>query len=554
MSINTALSIAINALQVNQLSISVVENNIANMNTEGYCKQRVDLGTRHIDGAKATDPHSLVAQNAGVQVKAITRYSDEFLTEYYRKETSELSFLSTESEIANHVVTLLDEMSSGGQSSLSTALDEFYSAAANLQQSPADITARTDYIEKANKFTIILNSKYKDLTSYRTNLVGDGTESSMEASKIADNVNKANSLLEDIADLNKRIISSGTVGSAANNLYDQRDAMLTELSTYLDIKTSISENGVASVELNGLDLVKHTTVTGKLTMKANYQTADDVRVTIGLVNENGEVVNSNINDRIKGGNIGAILQMGGPSSPQLTVQNAIDMLDNLAIGIAEVMNEIQTRGWIEQADGTYAPDPNATSFAMSLGKDENGNVILASPTEKIFVSRDGATFINAGNISVNNNLRNNLYGISAAMVSADESDFTNTVIIDGEVGKRYTFVDEASRTLVGNGKAMGEVLNTRIATTNQHLNGLSPENYLMSGISKIGVQAESILNQQSSQEAKCEAIKSQLLNETGVDLNEELMDLVRYQQAYQASARVFNTCTDLLNIILNLGA
>ncbi len=554
MSINTALSIAINALQVNQLAISTVENNIANMNTEGYSKQRVNLGTRYIDGLTATDVYSQAARNAGVQIKSVIRYADEFLSEYLRKENSDLGYFETESEIANHVTTLLDEIAGGGQSSLSVALDEFYSAAAKLQQSPTDITARTDYIEKANKFTLLLNSKYKDLTSYRIDLVGDGTQSSLEASKIADNVNKANALLEDIADLNKRIISSGTINSAANNLYDQRDAILEELSSFLNIKTSISENGVASIELNGLDLVKHTTVVGSLTMKANYQTADDVRVTIGLKNEKGEQVQSNINDRITGGSIGALLQMGGPSDTKLTVQNAIDMLDDLAAGMAEVMNGIQTQGWIEQEDGSYIPAPNATSFAMCLGKNADGETILASPTEKIFVARDGATFINAGNISVNDNLRNHLYGISAAIVSGSSTDFVNNVEIDGQIGKQYTLATESERYLVGNGKAMGEVLNTRISTNCARLNNLSPENFLMSGVSKIGVQTESILNQQEAQEAKCDAIKSQLQNETGVDLNEELMDMVRYQQAYQASAKVFNSCCDMMNVILNLGS
>jgi len=554
MSINSALTMAVNSLQVNQLALSVVQNNIANMNTEGYSKHRVNLGTRFIGGKESTNAYSQVSQNAGVQINSITRYANEFLSEYYRKENGDLGYYTTEAELANHVITLLDEMSNGGSSSLSVSLDEFYSAAATLQQTPTDITARTDFVEKANKFTLILNSKYKDLTAYRESLVGDGTESSMNASKLADNVNKANALLNDLADINKRIISSGTINSAANNLYDQRDSILSELSGYLNINTSISENGVASVSLNGLDLVRHTTVMGSLTMKANYQTAADIRVTIGLKDNEGKQIQTDINDKITGGSIGAILQMGGPSDTELTVQNAIDMLDNLAIGIAEVMNGIQTQGWIEQNDGTYIPDPNATSFAMSLGKDADGNIILASPTEKLFVARDGGSVINAGNLSVNNTLRNNRYGISAAIVSGSASDLTNTVEIDGEVGKRYTFVDESERQLVGNGKAMGEDLNTRISTTSSHLDGLSPETFVMSGVSKIGTQTESILNQQESQDAKCSAVKSQLLNETGVDLNEELMDMVKYQQAYQASARVFNACCDIMNVLLSLGA
>jgi len=289
-------------------------------------------------------------------------------------------------------------------------------------------------------------------------------------------------------------------------------------------------------------------------MEAHYKTADDVRVTIGLEDSNGEIINDNINDIIKSGSVGAILQMGGPASTNLTVQNALDMLNDLAAGFAEVMNEIQTRGWIEQPDGTFIPDPDADSYAMCLGKDSEGKTILASPKEKMFVTSDGMAAFTAGNITVNSNLRNNISGISAAIVTATSTDLTNTVEIDGQTGKQYTLVNEADRLLVGNGKAMAAVLDTRNGTNNLRLNNLSPEDFLMTGISKIGVQSESISNQEASQSAKCDSIETQLQNETGVDLNEELMDMVKYQNAYQASARVFNTCCDILNVILSLGA
>jgi len=551
MSINSALTMAVNSLQVNQLALSVVQNNVANMNTEGYSKQRVNLGTRFVGGLEATNASSQASQNAGVQITSISRYSNEYLAEYLRNQNSNLKYYSTESNVANHITTLMDELSDSG---LSASLDAFYTAASNLQQNPTNTTARTDYIEKANNFALAINSKYKDLANYRTTLVGDGTEASMKASQLADNVNKANSLLEDLATINKRIISSGTVSSAANNLYDQRDAVLSQLSDYLNISTSIGDTGVASVSLGGLELVKHTTVSAKLSMKANYQTADDVRVTIGLEDNNGEVVKSDINDRITGGSIGAILKMGGTSETDLTVQSAIDLLNNLASGFAEVINGIQTQGWVEQSDGSYIPDSTASSFAMSLGKDSNGDTILASPTEKIFVSNDGNGYINASNISVNSKLRNNLSGISAGLVTGTSSDFTNTVEISGQTGKQYTLVTEVDRYAVGNGKNMGAVINTRSSTTSDILNKLSPEDFLMSGVSKIGIQSESISNQESAQEAICSSVESQLLSETSVDLNEELTDMIKYQRSYEASARVFNACCDILNVLVNLGA
>lgn len=546
MSINSALTMAVNAMQVNQLAFNVVQNNVSNMNTTGYSKQRVNLATRALGGTQALNAQTQAYRNAGVQIASISRYSNEYLAEYGRNNNSKLAYFSTAAEISNHITTLVEELSDGG---LSKAFDDFYTAATNLQQKPTDKTSRMDYIEKANNVAILLNSKYKDLTDYRTTLVGDGTGASMDASQLADNVNKANSLLDDLVQINKQIVSSGTLNSAANNLYDQRDAILNELSNYLDITTTIDNNGVATVSLGDRELVRHTTLTAKFSMEANNTIEDDQRITINLVDADGKLLKANINDQIQGGSIGAILDMGGKSDTDLTVQTAIDLLNNLAQGFAETLNSIQKQGW--NADGT--PDKNATDFAMAISTDADGNMILAAPTEDFFVTNDGSNILTAGNISVNNILRTDSDKLAVAKVSSEDvdNDFTQ-ITVDGNTF--WTLTDETNRKGVGNGKGMIDVLNTRNSTTNSKLGNLAPEDFLMSGISKIGIQADSIENQGTSQESIVKSIEDRLMSETSVDLNEELTDMIKYQRSYQASARVFNACCDILNTLVSLGA
>ncbi len=546
MSINSALTMAVNAMQVNQLAFNVVQNNVSNMNTEGYSKQRVNLATRALGGSHALNTQTQAYRNAGVQIASISRYSNEYLAEYGRNNNSKLAYFSTAAEISNHITTLVEELSDGG---LSKAFDDFYTAATNLQQKPTDKTSRTDYIEKANNVAILLNSKYKDLTDYRTTLVGDGTGASMDASQLADNVNKANGLLEDLVQINKQIVSSGTLNSAANNLYDQRDSILSELSNYLDITTKVDNNGVATVSLGDRELVRHTTLTAKFSMEANNTIEDDQRVTINLVDADGKLLKANINDQIQGGSIGAILDMGGKSDTDLTVQTAIDLLNNLAQGFAETLNSIQKQGW--NADGT--PDKNAKDFAMAISTDADGNMILAAPTEDLFVTNDGSNILTAGNISVNNILRTDSDKLAVAKVSSEDvdNDFTQ-ITVDGNTF--WTLTDKTNRKGVGNGKGMIDVLNTRNSTTNSKLSNLAPEDFLMSGISKIGIQAGSIENQGTSQESIVKSIEDRLMSETSVDLNEELTDMIKYQRSYQASARVFNACCDILNTLVSLGA
>ena len=101
---------------------------------------------------------------------------------------------------------------------------------------------------------------------------------------------------------------------------------------------------------------------------------------------------------------------------------------------------------------------------------------------------------------------------------------------------------------------MIDVLNTRNSTNSDKLGNLAPEEFLMKGVSKIGIQADSIENQGTSQESISKSIEDRLMSETSVDLNEELTDMIKYQRSYQASARVFNTCCDILNTLVQLGA
>ena len=151
-----------------------------------------------------------------------------------------------------------------------------------------------------------------------------------------------------------------------------------------------------------------------------------------------------------------------------------------------------------------------------------------------------------------------IYSISAASIVAKVTRDAGTTVDNyfEEIGTSgiYTLADETDRLGVGNGKNMIDVLNTRNSTNSDKLGNLAPEEFLMKGVSKIGIQADSIENQGTSQESISKSIEDRLMSETSVDLNEELTDMIKYQRSYQASARVFNTCCDILNTLVQLGA
>lgn len=547
MSINSALSVSINALKINQAALNVVSNNISNMNNENYSKQRVNLGTMHLAGHLANSKYEQIAANAGVQMNSISRYENEFLASYFRTQTTQSEYFKTGGDIADHITTTLDELAEGG---LSSSLDAFYTAVSGVQQKPADPTSRLNFIQSANNLSIAFNTKYNDLTEYRNSLVGDGTQASLDASQTAANVDKINQMLTDLASINKRILSSGTLNSSANNLLDQRDAMLTELSKYLNISTSVANNGVASVSLGNIDLIRHTEQMYTFNAKAvEYpDERDDKRVEIQLIDTHtNEVQYKDVTDKITGGSLGAILEMGSNKENALTVQSAIDTINSLAQGVFEIMNDVQMQGW--NANGT--PKEGATKFAMALGTDANGDKILVSPSEFLFVTSDGKYEVNAGNFTINKNFIENpdLLALASVEVQDPTTEMVD-VVIDG---KTYKTLNSDDKYGVGNGQNMIDVLKTREKTDCVSLNNMSPEEFLMSRVSLVATQSESIKNQYESQMTVKNAVQAQWKSETSVDLNEELTEMLKFQHAFQASSRVFNACSQMLNELVNLG-
>ena len=155
-SLFSSLNIASNALTVNESAISVVSHNVANMNTEGYSKQRVNLATRNISGAIGDNVQAQIRANGGVMIANVTRYNDAYLNSYYRDQ---LSILREYEEKLGNIGDLADIFDDLEGTGISDALASFYEAVNNLNEYPASSTARVNFIESAKTLTATLNAK-----------------------------------------------------------------------------------------------------------------------------------------------------------------------------------------------------------------------------------------------------------------------------------------------------------------------------------------------------------------------------------------------------------
>ena len=533
-SLLSALNMTANTLSVNEKAISVVSHNVANMNTDGYHKQRANLVTRNIAGAIGNNVNNQVRANGGVKIANILRYNDDYLNNYYRTQLSEQAKLNAQLDGLGDLANILNDINDDG---IDSQLSKFYEALNNLNKYPASSTARTNFIETAKTMTSVLNSKYEQLQQNTSQALGDGeSEESLKNSKIYVQYSAFNSKLEELAAVNKALISTQTGTLEANNLLDKRDLILNDLAQFTDITVEEKHNGAVNVYIGGNSVVECAKVTGKLEIETAKSYCDKQNpqiklqdwwknggenAIISIVNpETNQVISANANAEITSGTLGGLLHFAtdtGNGENGINAGTVMNGLNQLAQAIAKTFNDLNTR------NKAYCIDP-----------DETGSLKPTDADNLIFVGSDGtANNITAGNIQINSALLadNGCWKLSCAYFD-DPNNFDPKA--------------------VGNAQNVEDMLGTRTEKNNL-LNNMSVEDFYTSLVGKVASAGSNIQSLADTQDQVVQSIESKIKDSTGVDLNEELVDLVKYQTAYQAAAQVFNTCNDCLSVLMSLG-
>ena len=559
-SLFNALNISTNALTVNESAISVVSHNVANMNTEGYSKQRVHLATRNIAGAIGDSTEAQIRANGGVMIANVMRYNDAYLNNYYRDQLSTLK--GYEAQLANlgDLEDIFNDLEGQG---ISDALANFYEAVNNLQEYPASSTARTNFIECAKTLTATLNSKSAQLSEMTSKALGDGkSQEALEGSKIYNEYSVFNDKLEELAEINKALQVTQTGTLHANNLLDKRDMILNELAEFVDIKVEENpQNGSVTLSIGGQEMVKGGKVVGELsiqTAQSYYEQHRDIYpneypidwvtadgkpreaaiISIVTKSESGEVtpVVEDANSIIQGGALGGLLHSTDTEVDGMNAGKAMDALNTIASSLANVFNKLNTR------DGAYAIDPNDTGKLVAAQKenfifgepiqkkDENGQLMFDPVTnEPIYED------VTAANISVSSNLltEDGIWNIACAY------------------SKDPNYLDENSAA-VGNAQNVVDMLGTRNQKL-ENLGNMSIEDYYTNLLGKVAAGGSNMQALVDTQTDVVDSIYDKITSNNSVDINEELVDLVKYQTAYSAAAQVFNACNSCLDVLMTLG-
>ncbi len=565
---NTGLSGIIAA----QVQIDVTGNNMANVKNPNYSRQNVNLKSAYIT-------NTLYGSfGTGVKVDSITRAYDEILAKTVRNENSSLQYWKNSQTILETVKTYFNELETG--SGLGESLQSYFNAWQDLASVPADNSdesyiKRTQVLETATTLAKKINEDRAMLDDVKKTINYD----------ISASVTEINTISESIAALNKKIVAVEADGQNANDLRDQRDGLLSDLSFFAGINVVERPNGEVGVYVAGEPVVD-----GPNAYKLEAVSRDDGNYDIvWRTGVQGDTSSTVITNRISGGSIQANIQMRD------TVLNKyIDQLDSLAKTLIVETNKLHVSGQgltrFEQLTSTNAVENPTYTISSSYG---NLPYDVTSGTFQIKVYNDEG-IAQTLNVSIDPNT-DTIYGVAEKISSADGNvtggviqatvNKDGTIQITAADGYTFAFGSDTSGFLVAAGfnnffsgtdastisvdkhiqdnikyiacSGSGAVGDNTVALSIAGLkqaelsDGITIDDFYSYFVGTIATDKQQVDTFVSTKTLTYNSYYEKLTQVKGVSIEEESAFLIQYQRILQANSRFITAVDEMLSVIIN---
>ena len=311
---SSSLNIASRALTTNLAALQVIGNNIANVNTAGYSRQTVQTqsaGYQQLGG---------MYFGKGVELSNVTRSHSAYLT----REAQVASSVSAADSERYTRMSQLESLFPIGEEGLGAAVNSMLNAWNDVASSPSDLSARVVAISRADD----LAARMRDTAAQLDTMVNSGR---LQAKTSVENINR---LASDIANLNLKVIESQGGQGQPNDLLDQRDAALAELSQYVQISTVSADDGSVSVFVGGSQPLVLGQSANKLAMVADN--ADPSQIQINFV-QGG--VSHTMTHSALGGSLGGLMGFLKDDLPQME-----NLLGRMSLALSTEMNTQHSLG------------------------------------------------------------------------------------------------------------------------------------------------------------------------------------------------------------------
>lgn len=554
------LGIAASGLLAAQRALTTTSHNIANANTEGYSRQRVEQTER--------DPSWTGAGYVGngAHVTSITRAYDSYLTAQVRNSQASHSGLDAYHSLASKLDEVIDHADTG----LAPVLQSFFTAVNGVANDPSSIPAREVLLAQGDS----LAQRFGSLDQHFNNLRGEVNQT------LASDIGTINNLASGIANLNTQIITARGQGNGQppNDLLDQRDQLVSQLTEKVGAQVFEQQDGSFSVIIgNGQSLVTGGTA-GKLALQSSAYdpNTQDITLTVG----SGDP--TTITQTLSGGEVGGLLQFQSEM-----LDPAQNSLGRIAAGLAVSINSQHRLG--TDLNGAAGQDFFAAPTGTAYGKTTNtGTAQLTVGFDNTAANPTTGTSPNTPAQLTGSDYQIDFSGTPAtASITrlSDHQPVTPSVGADGSLSFEGLKIDLSGTAQAGDsflvrpfrtpaGDMDMAITDTRAIAAagatptgpgdngNAHtLASLQTSQTLLGGkasfqsaysqlVGDIGGKTQAADIASASQKKLLDQATQSKESLSGVNLDEEASSLIRFQQAYQASAQLIPVLNDVFNSLI----
>ncbi len=506
------------ALSASHRALEVTGQNIANINTPGYTRQRLDVQSLYLRGGEFYNSHPNARIGFGVEITGVSQLRDPFLDIQYRNQMAKLG--TTDAQVSGYekLANVLDETNRDG---IKNALIDLNSQLQKLAQNPNSKEYDSMVRSSSQILLNLFHQNATDLQEVRADLTKEFSDTT---------VKDLNKVLKNIAELNESIKNSQILGNPALELKDERNELIDELASYLPITTKYRDHDLGGgFMVEELDIYFTDTEGNKFNLISDNLVgeisadADEQPVKLYITDAYGKgpkEVTDTLGEGVLKGTLDILNKSGGFDNPPSDVRGLgyyEKSLDALVDTFAKTLNELNQQ------------------------KDENGTVVKENP---LFETIDGTDNFTAANIKIADGWANGEYGITTS----------NVMVPNGE-GES---ADGSGATADENVLKMVQAMSAEHQFTATDSAG-NDYNFYKGSFYNCFVNMENILNIDLKAGNNTLDNKITVINQTadlkdsisGVSLDEEGINLLHYQQSYSAAARLMTTLDEALDKLIN---
>jgi flagellar hook-associated protein 1 FlgK len=525
---------AARALAASQASLDVAGNNISNANTVGYTRQRVDLNAIASSGYTERYSTSLKFVDSGVEVAGISQLRDPFVDARYRKENAENGKYNTLLTGLSDIENIIDEASNDG---LLNVLNNFVSQLQALKEESTSADLALVTRTAAQKITEVLNAYAIQNEEVRSQTIND-----LDAVVINKDFN---SIVKNIASLNRQIRSEEIYGNTPNDLYDARNNLLDELSSMANIKVTVTPERISAEKtIDRMTVALYDSNTGTSIGLVDNDVYNTLSVNSGSIPLTISLHSSFTLDStpasVDPANITRYFSSG-------SIRGYLDLINGNGVYADTAAGESTFRGTLYYSN---ALDTFAAKFAQvfnrinDIGVSVGGSDTVAGGDDMpLFTSNAGGTAdITAKNIRVSSQWLDDPSYINTTDHPAgrDGADDLGTPGAGDNVMRMIDAMNAEQKYYKGNVEADENLVFT--GNFNQYVTGL---------IGELSLDVELYTNFTKTSDTVLQNLYEKRESMSGVSLDEEGINLMTYQKSYNAAARYLTVLDDAVDTIIN---